>query len=77
MLSGMGMEAAIQIFSRLTAWILAAVVVAAIAVSWLYARYITHPVLETAELSKKMSVLDLSNRCKIGLSDKLGILAGK
>lgn len=61
---------------KILPWILAAVVVAAIAVSWLYARYITHPVLETAELSKKMSALDFSKRCKTGRSDELGILAG-
>ena len=43
--------------------------------SWLYAGYITRPIIQLSEISKQMAALDFSGQCAIVRQDELGCLA--
>lgn len=43
--------------------------------SWLYAVYITRPIVQLSEISKQMAELDFSGQCAIARQDELGCLA--
>ena len=43
--------------------------------SWLYAGYITRPIVQLSEISKQMAALDFSGQCAIVRQDELGCLA--
>ena len=43
--------------------------------AWLYARYITRPIVRLSKISKQMAELDFSGQCGTGREDELGCLA--
>ena len=43
--------------------------------AWLYARYITRPIVRLSKISKQMAELDFSGQCRTGREDELGCLA--
>lgn len=43
--------------------------------AWLYARYITRPIVRLSKISKQMAELDFSGQCSTGREDELGCLA--
>jgi two-component system sensor histidine kinase VanS len=43
--------------------------------SLLYARYITHPIVQLSQISKQMAELNFSGKCNEGREDELGCLA--
>lgn len=43
--------------------------------SWIYARYITRPIVRLSKTSEQMASLDFSGQCSIGREDELGCLA--
>lgn len=43
--------------------------------SWIYARYITRPIVRLSKTSVQMASLDFSGQCSIGREDELGCLA--
>lgn len=43
--------------------------------SLLYARYITHPIVQLSQISKQMAELNFSGKCNEGRKDELGCLA--
>ena len=63
-----------QSFARVFPLILFAVLIAAFAVSWLYSRMITKPVLAISRISEKMSDLQLDWKVDEQRADELGIL---
>lgn len=54
----------------------AVVFILAFIVSLFYSRYITRPVIEISQASKKLASLDFNVSCKEGRADELGELAG-
>lgn len=43
--------------------------------SWVYARYITQPIVRLSKISEQMASLDFSGQCSMGREDELGCLA--
>ena len=43
--------------------------------SWVYARYITRPIVRLSKISEQMASLDFSGQCSMGREDELGCLA--
>ena len=63
-----------QSFIRVFPFILLVVLVVAFAVSWLYSRMVTKPILEISRISEKMSGLQLEWKVDEQRTDELGIL---
>lgn len=43
--------------------------------SWIYARYITRPIVRLSKTSEQIALLDFSGQCSMGREDELGCLA--
>lgn len=55
--------------------LMAVIFILALIVSAFYSRYITRPVIEISEFSKKLAFLDLDASCKEGCDNELGKVA--
>lgn len=62
-------------FSRVLPIIIPLILILSLLTALLYSRIIAKPILDISDISRKMTTLDMSWRCKVNRSDEIGVLS--